>query len=267
MKNFFPIFVCVILFSSCQPSKEDVVKNLLEAENSFNKEKVSQLIADDFMYYGTDTINKEEYVSRLDNLKSIDCQGEILSIQDLDSIVRTEEQMRNVADLLLDIHPLIVQRRTYRFADKKVQSITVDSVLNYEESQKETNEKWVPFVFYLYDKYGIEDWSKVTPDLKKYLSEYTALSISEKKQYKNYAFLQGTYESKDCVFYEKLIFRGKKTVTIIDAIFGSPFSTSYELDEDIVKVRTDRGDLLFNIKDSKTLIGEGFAGGTFIRVN
>ena len=175
MKNFFPIFVCVILFSSCQPSKEDVVKNLLEAENSFNKEKVSQLIADDFMYYGTDTLNKEEYLSRLDNLKSIDCQGEILSIQDLDSIVRTEEQMRNIADLLLDIHPLIVQRRTYRFADKKVQSITVDSVLNYEESQKETNEKWVPFVFYLYDKYGIEDWSKVTPDLKKYLSEYTAL--------------------------------------------------------------------------------------------
>ena len=46
-----------------------------------------------------------------------------------------------------------------------------------------------------------------------------------------------------------------------------PFSTSYELDEDIVKVRTDRGDLLFYIKDSKTLIGEGFAEGTFIRVN
>lgn len=122
-------------------------------------------------------------------------------------------------------------------------------------------------MFYLYDKYGIEDWTKVTPDIKKYLLEYTDLSAPEKKQYKNYAFLQGTYESKDYVFYKKLIFRGKKTVTIIDAIFGFPFSTSYELDEDIVKVRTDRGDLLFDIKDSQTLIGEGFAIGTFIKSN
>ena len=124
----------------------------------------------------------------------------------------------------------------------------------------------MPFVFYLFDKYSIEDWTKVTPDLKKYLSEYTALSTSEKKQYKNYAFLQGTYESKDCVFYKKLIFRGKKTVTIIDAFFGFPVSTSYELDEDIVKV-TDRSDLLFVIKDSQTLIGEGFASGTFTKIN
>lgn len=53
------------------------------------------------------------------------------------------------------------------------------------------------------------------------------------------------------------------SLQIIDAIFGFPFSTSYELDEDIVKVRTDRGDLLFEIKDSQTLVGEGFANGTF----
>lgn len=267
MKNFFPFLVCVILFSSCQQSKEDIVSNLLEAENSFDKEKVSQLIADDFMYYGMDTLNKEEYLSRLDYLKSIDCQGEILNIQDLDSIVRTEEQSQNIAELLLGVNPQVIQKRTYRFADNKIQSITVDSTLNYEECQKQLNEKWVPFVFYLYDKYGIENWMDISPDLKKYLSEYTAISATEKKQYKNYAFLQGTYESKDCVFYKKLIFRGKKTVTIIDAILGFPFSTSYELDEDIVKIRTDKSDLLFDIKDSQTLIGEGFANGTFIKVN
>ena len=266
MKNLFPIYVCAMLFASCQSSKEDVVNDLLKAGSCFNKEKVSQLITDDFMYYGTDTLNKEGYLARIDFWKSIDCQGEILNIQGLDSVVRTEEQSRNIAELMLDVNPLIVQKRTYRFAGEKIKSITVDSILNYEEYQRALNEKWVPFVFYLFDKYSIEDWTKVTPDLKKYLSEYTALSTSEKKQYKNYAFLQGTYESKDCVFYKKLIFRGKKTVTIIDAFFGFPVSTSYELDEDIVKV-TDRSDLLFVIKDSQTLIGEGFASGTFTKIN
>ena len=93
MKNIIPIIVCVILFSSCQPSKENVVNDLLEAKNCFNKEKVDQLVADHFMYYGRDTLNKEEYLSRLDYLKNLECQGNILNIQDLDSIVRTEEQV------------------------------------------------------------------------------------------------------------------------------------------------------------------------------
>ena len=155
---------------------------------------------------------------------------------------------------------------TYRFFNDKLISITVDST-NYEEYVKSYNEKCNPFVFYIKDKYGKEDWNEIAPNLKKYLSEYTVLSVSEKKQYETYAYLQGTYVSKDCVFYKKLIFRGKRTVTIIDAIFGFPFSTSYELDEDIVRIRTDKSDLLFDIKDSQTLIGEGFANGTFIKVN
>lgn len=73
--------------------------------------------------------------------------------------------------------------------------------------------------------------------------------------------------SRDCALYKELIFEGKNTVTIIDGIFGFPFSTSYVLDEDIVRIKTDRSDLLFKIKDSQTLIGEGFAAGTFIKSN
>lgn len=265
MKNVIPFLVCVILFSSCQQSKEDMVNDLLEAENSFNKETINLLLTDSFMYYGKDTLNKEEYLARLDYLESIDCQGEILNIQDLDSIVKTEERVRNIVELHFDINPLIVQKRTYRFVGDKIMSITVDSILNYDECVKSLNEKWEPFAFYLKDKYGIEDWDDIVPNLKKYLSEYTSLSYSDKKQYKTYAYLQGTYVSNDCIFYKKLIFKGKKTVTIIDAIFGFPFSTSYELDEDIVKVMTDRGELLFDIKDSQTLIGEGFAKGTFVK--
>lgn len=268
MKNFIPFLVCVFLLSSCQQSKEDAVNDLLKAENSFDKEKVSQLLSDSFIYYGTvDTLNKDEYLSWLDStLRPLECKTSILNIQDLDSIVKTEEQVRSCIDVSLDVTPPYVRKMTYRFFNDKLISITVDST-NYEEYVKSYNEKCNPFVFYIKDKYGKEDWNEIAPNLKKYLSEYTVLSVSEKKQYETYAYLQGTYVSKDCVFYKKLIFRGKRTVTIIDAIFGFPFSTSYELDEDIVRIRTDKSDLLFDIKDSQTLIGEGFANGTFIKVN
>lgn len=82
----------MILFSACLQSKQGIVKDLLEAENSFEKEKVNQLLSDSFMFYGPETLNKDEYLSRVDSLKSIECQSTILKIQVLDSIVKTEEQ-------------------------------------------------------------------------------------------------------------------------------------------------------------------------------
>ena len=64
MRKYIPILACVVLLGSCQQSKEDIVNDLLKAENNFNKEKVSQCLADSFMYYGTDTLNNDEYLSR-----------------------------------------------------------------------------------------------------------------------------------------------------------------------------------------------------------
>ena len=51
----------------------------------------------------------------------------------------------------------------------------------------------------------------------------------------------------------------------MDAIFEFPYATSYELDENLVKIRTDQSDLLFEIQDCQTLIGEGFAKGIFVK--
>lgn len=237
-KKFIPVFVCVILFSACQQSKQGIVKDLLEAENSFEKEKVNQLLSDSFMFYGPETLNKDEYFSRVDSLKSIECQSTILKIQVLDSIVKTEEQERSIIDSLLEVTPAIIRYKTYRFVDDKLLSITVDSTLHFEEYYKSLNEKVVPFTFYVNDQYDIEDGKELYANIKKYLSEYVSLPTSDKKQYKHYAHLQGTYVSKDCAFYRKLIFRGKKTVTIVDAIFGMSFASGYELDEDIIRVKT-----------------------------
>lgn len=267
MKKIISFMVCMVLFASCQQSKERIVKDFIEAENNVNTERMSRSLADSFMFYSkNDTQNKEAFLANLEYYK-LGGHTKILNINDLDSIVKTEEQSRSIYDKYLEITPLLVQKRIYRFADNKIKSITVDSTLNYEECVKSFNEKWTPFAFWVKDKYDVDGESGLFDNIEKYLSEYSNLPTSDKKQYKRYAHLQGTYVSDDCTFYKKLKFKGKRTVTIIDALWGFPFATSYELDEDLIKIKTDRSDLLFEIKDSQTLIGEGFAEGTFIKTD
>jgi hypothetical protein len=41
------------------------------------------------------------------------------------------------------------------------------------------------------------------------------------------------------------------------------FPTSYDLDGKLIRLKTDKSDLLFTIKDDKTLVGEGFAEGVY----
>lgn len=63
--------------------------------------------------------------------------------------------------------------------------------------------------------------------------------------------------------YRKLVFKGKSTVVIYDKFIGIPFPTSYVIDEDYIRITTDKSDLLLRIKDNKTLEGEGWAKGVF----
>ena len=108
MKKFIPILVCVFIFSACQKSKQMIVEDLIEAKNCYEKEKVNQILSDKFMFYGTDVLNKEEYMSSIDTLKAFEYQSSILQIQDLDSIVKTEERVRSIVDSLLEVTPAII---------------------------------------------------------------------------------------------------------------------------------------------------------------
>ena len=262
--------VCVVLLISCHKSKPEIVTDFIEAKNCYDTEKMNQYLADDFMYYYEDTaINKSTYLNKTDwdNYKTFEEKVTLLNIQDLDSIIKTEETVCHIIDSLLEVNPKIVIKRTYRFSDNKLKSITVDSILNMDEYQKSYSNKYIPFAFYIQDKYDIQDANEEIGNIIKYLKEYVALPLSERKEYSTYAHLQGSFTSNDCHLYKALIFRGKKTVTIIDGFFGFPFATSYEVDENYIRIRTDKSDLLFEIKDSETLIGEGFAHGTFTKSN
>lgn len=88
-----------------------------------------------------------------------------------------------------------------------------------------------------------------------------ATTVQEKQE----TTLSGTYTSTDNPFYQSLTFKGKTTVVIKDAIFGMEYPTSYERDENYIRIETDKSDLLLELTDPDTLVGEGFAKGTFIK--
>jgi len=75
--------------------------------------------------------------------------------------------------------------------------------------------------------------------------------------------LKGKWESKDNPLYPILEFKGKSTV-VIKTIMGS-FASSYERDEEFIRVRTDKSDLLFEIVSEDSIKGSGFAKGIWIK--
>ena len=81
--------------------------------------------------------------------------------------------------------------KSYRFSNDKIESITVDSTLNYDEHMNSLDERLGAFNFYIKDQYDIEE-NELTNDVKKYLTEYMSLPASDRRTYRTYASLQGT---------------------------------------------------------------------------
>lgn len=76
---------------------------------------------------------------------------------------------------------------------------------------------------------------------------------------------QGTFITEDNHLYKSLTFKGKKTVVIRDAIWGMDYATEYEKDEEFLRIKTDKSDLLLEIISEDTLKGEGWAEGLYIK--
>ena len=79
--------------------------------------------------------------------------------------------------------------------------------------------------------------------------------------------LKGKWVSKDNSSYPILLFKGKSTVFIQASLI--PFASSYERDEEFIRVRTDQTVvgpyLLFEIVSEDSMVGYGFADGVWIR--
>jgi len=73
--------------------------------------------------------------------------------------------------------------------------------------------------------------------------------------------LEGEYKNQGNGIYSVIEFKGKSTAVVKG--MGMTFPTSYERDGQLVRLKTDKSDLLFTVKDDKTLVGEGFAEGVY----
>lgn len=62
---------------------------------------------------------------------------------------------------------------------------------------------------------------------------------------------------------EELDFKGNSTVVL--KISNGPFATSHVTDNDYIRVKGTGSDILFKIKDNKTLSGEGIAQGIYYK--
>ena len=76
---------------------------------------------------------------------------------------------------------------------------------------------------------------------------------------------EGTFVIQGKGLYKSLTFKGKKTVVIRDAVFGMDFPSEYDKDEEFLRVKTDKSDLLSEIISEDTIKGEGFAEGLYIK--
>ena len=76
---------------------------------------------------------------------------------------------------------------------------------------------------------------------------------------------EGTFVIQGKGLYKSLTFKGKRTVVICDGIFGMDFPSEYDKDEEFLRVKTDKSDLLFEIISEDTIKGEGFAEGLYIK--
>ena len=59
----------------------------------------------------------------------------------------------------------------------------------------------------------------------------------------------------------ELNFKGNSTVLI--KVAKNEVTTSYVIDKEYLRIKGDKGDMLFKIADEKTLIAEGFPPGTY----
>lgn len=77
--------------------------------------------------------------------------------------------------------------------------------------------------------------------------------------------LEGTYVSDENPLYKSLTFKGENTVVVRDAFFGMEHVSEYVIDDNLIRIKAEPSDLLFEIISRDTLSGEGFAEGLYVK--
>lgn len=82
---------------------------------------------------------------------------------------------------------------------------------------------------------------------------------------KSFTPLYGKYENKIAGFYKYFIFK-EHNVVIVE-MPDKPITTSYILNGNTVKIKIDNYELIYKIKDNKTIVGTDSIHDTYIKLN
>jgi len=77
--------------------------------------------------------------------------------------------------------------------------------------------------------------------------------------------VSGTFTSAEDVQYKTFNFKSKDSVTVTDSYKDSIFTSKYVIDGEMIKLFDQQNTIMLLMRDEKTLIGEGFTRGTFIK--
>lgn len=270
MKRAFYLLALVLMLSSCSPNKEELVRDFVDHLNNERYDQAGTLISNDFS--ADDAINeatgKGEYISRRKLDEEMDRRIDVTVIREDDDRLYTKEKLSTILDSLLEIDVNVHHYKTYTIKDGQISGVKLDSTSGQDAYEEAFNKVLLYVATAAEDKHGSDykSESNVKKDLVKLSKEYSALSAEEKREVKLRSNLKGTYVCEGCL-YDRLEFKGKSTVVVYDGFFGFPFPSSYELDEEFIRIRTDKSDLLLEVIDEETLEGDGWARGTFKKVN
>ena len=153
--------------------------------------------------------------------------------------------------------------KTIRFnKENKIDSIGIlDQIHLIEDSLQEFTNSLYAFQTFYNIKYP--DVKNNVQHIKTALKEFGDMNFEEKEALFALGFIKGRkfYCVDNCI-YKSFEFKGNSTCVTTDAIFGFQFAGSYVIDQNYVRIKTDKSDLLLKFKDG-ILLGEGWSDGTY----
>lgn len=261
--KYIVIIIALILFVGCSKSRTELVQNYFEALKTCDTSSLRDCLSQDFVETTDDTIL---YINDYINLK---CKKEkvadyykVLNINNQDSIILVNYKCYDLLDSAIGVKTLPEYVAKFKIKNDKICQLKIENN-NYKEYVTEHGKRLSAILYFFDDKGMLDSTFDKTNYIKFILENINKFNSSDQETKEDYiktSFLRGIYKCDNCI-YKEVEFKGKSTCLIL-GVYG----TSYEIDENYIRVKTDKGDLLFKIIDDKTLEGEGWAEGNYKKV-
>lgn len=269
MKTLVIFVVLGYLLVGCSKSKESLVNDYFESLRKRDTATLIKYLDSKFeANNGDTTIDRSAFILRQQDEFFHEKRFDISDITDEDSLIRVKFTSWTPMDSALEVNTRFKLVIKFYFNNNKINKLIyeVDRDLK-KEYNDEFRKKYTALRWFLEDK-GVIDTTIANDDRVGYRNffiknstKFNNANPKLKEDYIRTSFIRGTYTCNDCI-YREIQFKGKSTCLVLGF-----YGTSYEVDEDYIRIKTDKGDLIFKIIDSNTLEGEGWAAGTYRKLN